>query len=239
MDRLYRKTGNPVATDVTARPMRTRYANARVVCLFGLDGAGKTTHSYKTLATLKARGLEVAYARPKLGMLPWNNGADSPPISEGKRASRVPNTCFSSILRRVRLAVVLEAAIAVYLFNVAKDIWVPVLKNKLVVAERYWPDTLADFSVDFGIDQPLSEALSRFCSAPPSAIYIYLQIDPAKALERKEGPYSLQYLQKRHSVYERFSSKIDAVRVVSEGDPTQTHDDIMKALGSWAGKAIP
>ena len=200
-----------------------------MICLFGIDGSGKTTISMRIVNALASAGIKATYARPKFGMNLLVKGSIDPPPYRSRGVSSTSKE-KAGFMNRAKSSILLIYFITKNLLAIGKEVCIPRLRRRWIVIERYWPDTMTDLVVDFGIPYKLARALSMCISMPPRAKYFFLKIEPNSAIQRKPGPYSIEYLEKRTSIYERVAVEIKATEVNTGDDPDESFRRLADSL---------
>lgn len=186
-----------------------------VVCLFGIDGSGKTTVAKRLVESLKREGMDAVYAHPKLGMRTWipESIDDTTPIGEARPEGRA-RTSGLKLLAYLLLA---ENWLTIQL----RVRW-QIARGRVVVVERYWPDSLVDLVVDFGFPFGNARKMATLLQVATPSKYFMLDAPIQAALVRKPGPYSSDYLARRDETYRRLAKAIGATRIDTQGNLERT-----------------
>ncbi|UCE91531.1 MAG: hypothetical protein JSV90_09065 [Methanobacteriota archaeon] len=197
----------------------------RVVTLFGLDGAGKTTLAEMTVARLSSLGIDAVYARPKFGERPHKRVTthlqpDKPSIKN--RSSSFPSRMID--------AVILPCLLLEHYMANAIEIAEPVGEGKCVVAERSWPDTLVDLVVDFRIPYNVARTLVRPSKSKRNECLVFLDVPRGVAMNRKPGPYDVEYLSRRESAYRTIVRDLRVHSINTSQNPQTALNEIIELL---------
>lgn len=201
-----------------------------LVCLTGLDGAGKSTLTANVVERLRADGYDAvrAYGRylPRLTyplILLGNRTvfADSDietdyeghqSAKEGVFANEILSTLYESVI------------VADYIPQFVHRVLYPLYRHDIVLCDRYFYDTLLSDLAGDVIDEPAGaveryDFYSKFLPTPDHEFYV--QIPPAVSMERKDDVPSIQYLEDRKRFYDHFAAEygfsvLDGTKPVDE-----------------------
>jgi thymidylate kinase len=182
-----------------------------VVCIVGLDGAGKTTLATKLVSMLRAHGQDALYLYgrpiPRVSRLlsyvgrrvllrghdPWRDYGEYEQAK--KRHSR----------NRFLAATYATSVILDYLPQMWLRMLPHILTSRVVVVDRYAHDTvITDLAAHVGLSPKRAEraitALSLFLPRPD--VIVLVNIPPDLAITRKKDIPSVDFLVKRAPLYE-------------------------------------
>ncbi len=136
-----------------------------LICLEGLDGSGKTTHSKLLVERLRKLGLTARYTREP---------------SDGEIGRLIRRTILK---RNERTRIAIEALLfaADRLDHIQKEIAPSLARGEIVVSDRYVYSSLA-YQGGAGLDIGWVEELNRFALKPDLALYI--DVKPEEAIKR-------------------------------------------------------
>lgn len=187
-----------------------------LVCLTGLDGAGKSTLTGRVVEQLQEDGYDVtrAYGRylPKLAYPIMELGrrtvfSDSDIEADYGRHQSSKNTFFSSRI----LATLYEGLLMVdYAPQFIYRVVLPLYRSDIVVCDRYFYDTLlTDMAGDL-LKTP-SEAVAKYRQyqniVPTPDHEFYIRVPIEVSMERKDDIPSKAYLQDRKAFYDTFAEE--------------------------------
>lgn len=210
----------------------------RLICLVGIDGAGKTTVAKALAEQLGQKGVNVAYVwgRREAFVL-------KPAISLAKRLLREPPRSEAAgvypLLKERRQRGIFSrpfvrrlwayAVTADYALRVSLRIR-PLLRHKeIVISDRYIPDLVADLAANFGWGpQEVQRALGLplWHLFPRPYRYIYLSVPPEVGFTRKADGTSLEYLEDRKMVYDLLAHRMGMAII----DATQPLEHVVKVV---------
>jgi len=186
-----------------------------LVCLTGIDGAGKSTLARSVSAELNARGYDACYTYGRY--LPL---AAYPVMELGRRLvlsgsqhdgdftehQNDKNELFDgSPLRMGYEALVMFDYAPQLLWRVAK----PLLQHEYVICDRYFYDTLLSDLCGDVVRSP-EEAIKKYdrfysqlVTQPDHEFYV--KIAPEVSMERKDDVPAIEYLEQRKVFYDEFT----------------------------------
>jgi dTMP kinase len=171
------------------------------VCIEGLDGSGKTTHSYRLVQNLQKRGFDAVYTtEPGRGELGKFIRAS---VLQGEK--RVPRVVEAVLFAVDRVE------------HMEKDVKPALRKGKVVVSDRCVYSSLA-YQGAAGLDLEWIEEINRF--ALPPDLTLYIDVPPevvVKRIRRKKSVMERLETQRRvKQVYMKF---VDNGKLISiDGD---------------------
>lgn len=212
--------------------MKSTHSHGYLVCIFGIDGGGKST-----LARGLVNGFRIGdrtplyvYARyvPLLS-LPIVRLAQQvlDPRTASEYAEKVriieTHTKRDLLSRRWIASAFVTIILLDYLVQLLFKVWIPYRKGEFIVCDRYIPDTIVtDIAPDLNwTSAGCVRAIRLFGKfAPEPSILLYLRVTPHVALSRKDDIPSQQYLQDRHILYDGVAREMGAY--VLDGDRTES-----------------
>ena len=215
---------NAVIMGTHKRPLtQGRDMSGFVLCLFGLDGSGKTTVAKRLVECLRKEEIDAVYAHPKLGMRTWTSESidNAMPIGEirTRNESKRTRTNGSRMLA--------YALLAENWLTVQMRVRSQLVKGKVVVVERYWPDSLVDLVVDFSFPFESAKKMAALLQVKAPSKYFMLDVPIQVALSRKSGPYSSDYLARRDEIYRRLANAIGAARIDTQENLELTMNHVL------------
>jgi dTMP kinase len=159
------------------------------VCIEGLDGSGKTTHSHRLVQNLQKKGFDAVYTtepgRGKLGKFIRAS------VLQGKK--RVPRVVEAVLFAVDRVE------------HLEKDVKPALMEGKVVVSDRCVYSSLA-YQGAAGLDLEWIEEVNRF--ALPPDLGLYIDVPPevvVKRIRRKKSVMERLETQRRvKEVYMKF-----------------------------------
>ncbi|OGP74500.1 MAG: hypothetical protein A2Y80_07945 [Deltaproteobacteria bacterium RBG_13_58_19] len=200
----------------------------KFICLMGLDGSGKTTLVKETIRRFKARGVDFQYVwgAYELNLL-------RPLVVWGKKIllkDRQPETYqdYLASLHTVGenrfLSMGYQAAVLLeYLVQILCKVWLPYMRGRNIISDRYIFDTLINTKVNLHLTEAamfrMMRVLLQFLPAPDRLIFIDVPEEVAYA--RKTDTPSLDYLRVRRPLYQKVAaayraSTVDGTKPVAE-----------------------
>ena len=171
------------------------------ICLEGLDGSGKTTHSRLLVKRLRKIGLAARYTREP---------------SDGEIGRLIRRTILK---RDKRTQIAIEALLfaADRLDHIEREIAPSLARGEIVVSDRYLYSSLAYQGVS-GLDISWIEELNKFALKPDLALYI--DVPPEVAIKRLSKEKSvMENLETQKKVREIY------LRMVKDGKMVYVNGD--------------
>lgn len=208
----------------------------RLICLIGIDGAGKTTQARWLVEDLRAAGIDVdyCYGRTLPYVTQWLVGIAKRAFMRDTSAE----TDFAEYTRQKRalmehgvLARLYSGAMQLeYLMQAVAKIVLPRRFGRHLVCDRYAYDTIVtDLYNDLGYGpedaQRVTDRFLALLGAPDLAIY--LQLDEATAMVRKDDVPDIQYLRERRQTYDAIAARYHMHIVPADRPP----DEVRAAIG--------
>lgn len=200
-----------------------------LICLLGVDGAGKSTQAQALVARLQAAGYPARYVWG--GRKPLLTGPVVRLAKARLRAPRRPTTASITVNPSYRAYVQetqrmfkngllrsawQQVALAEHALHLWRHVTLPLQRGMIVVCDRYIYDTLVNQAVLFG----LPSACLKLIDAPHVSrpdLGFWLDVPPEIALRRKPDVYDRQHLERRIPLYASLAialgfQRIDATR---------------------------
>lgn len=208
------------------------------VCIVGTDGSGKTTQCRRLHQTLEQEGHNVRYSWCKFEskLLQYvvqavkgvfaKKGED---MSSYDKRKEKKNSILSN--RLVRIPFLLFILIHYYT-QVIRDIWIPLLRGKTVVCDRYVYDTVVDITVDFGYSVETARKLLAIYQRliPQPDIVIYLEVEPKVSLERKDDIPNEEFVREKKAVYDALMADTGATIVSGHDTIDEVETNILREI---------
>lgn len=191
---------------------------SKLICLTGIDGAGKSTLARNVRDELEARGFNATYVYGRyLPRLAY-------PVMEVGRRAVFSETSMeedyvdhqaekAGLFERTWIRRTYELLLmADYAPQLCYRLVRPLLTADYVVCDRFFYDTLL---TDLGGDVIRSpeEAVRRYqwyARVLPTPDYeFYIEISPETSMERKDDVPAIEYLEDRKSFYDYFASELE------------------------------
>jgi dTMP kinase len=161
----------------------------KFICIEGLDGSGKTTHTHRLIRNLQKKGFDAVYTtEPSHGELGTFIRSS---VLEGKK--RVPRVVEAVLFAVDRIE------------HLEKDVKPALKEGKIVVSDRCVYSSLA-YQGAAGLDLEWIEDINRYALPPGFAIYIDVPPDVVvKRIRRKKSVMERLETQKKvQKVYMKF-----------------------------------
>ncbi len=189
-----------------------------LVCMTGLDGAGKSTLTNNVVDRLQAQGYDAVqvYGRylPKLtyplivvGRQTVFSSSDIEDDYEDHQSEK-ENVFSNKRLAKAYEGVVMADYIPQFIWRVLRQLYT----HDLVICDRYVYDTLLTDLAGDVLDTP-QEAIDRYRMYshvfPDPEYEFYVRVPPEVSMERKDDVPSIEYLRDRRSFYDAFADAYD------------------------------
>ncbi len=208
----------------------------KFICLMGLDGAGKTTLVKEIIKRFEAQGVYFQYVwgAHELTLL-------RPLVIWGKKIllkNRQPETyqdylaSLHTVGKSRFLSVGYQAAVLLeYLVQILFKVWLPLMRGRNIISDRYIFDTLINAKVNLNLTEAamfrMMRVLLQFLPAPDRLIFI--DVPEEVAYVRKTDTPSLDYLRVRTPLYQKVAAAHRATAV----DGTKPVEEIVTG---WEGQ---
>lgn len=196
---------------------------ARLVCIIGTDGSGKSTLGQAVAAELTARGnsarvvwlgAESVLMAPirRLLRFAWRARSQTPNATAQRDGPASMRRDYAAeIARKTRLAERYGWAVSIYIWLVWLDyrlqLWVKHRRNRdvaIIVADRYIFDVAVNLGLTLGWSPKRVIAFLRSklatCALPEERVF--LRVAPEVSLARKDDVYDIDYLRLRLTYYD-------------------------------------
>lgn len=216
--------------------------NGHLICITGIDGAGKSTQAKRLVARLRREGYRARYV--------WGGRQailTAPFVGGGKRLLHAPkrphdiapteNRAYREYVTHARRALkqpALRAAwrtltIGEHMLQLLLHVELPLLRGEVVVCDRYLYDSLVNQVVLLGRSPwQLARTLRRplWKLAPEPALGFWLDLEPAIAATRKTDIYDLEQLSTRVPLYAALADTLGFTRL----DATYNADELAATI---------
>ena len=192
------------------------------ICLEGLDGSGKTTHTHRLIRNLQKQGIDAIYTtEPSRGAL--GTFIRSSVLETKTRVPRVVEAVLFAIDRVEHLE---------------KDV-IPALKNgKVVVSDRSVYSSLA-YQGAAGLDIKWIEEINRF--ALPPDLGIYVDVPPEVVIKRirrkKSIMEKLETQRKVQQIYLNYVNKGKLFSVDGDRQKAEVEKNILEIVLNFLRKS--
>ena len=192
------------------------------ICLEGLDGSGKTTHTHRLIRNLQKQGIDAIYTtEPSRGVL--GTFIRSSVLETKTRVPRVVEAVLFAIDRVEHLE---------------KDV-IPALKNgKVVVSDRSIYSSLA-YQGAAGLDIEWIEEINRF--ALPPDLGIYVDVPPEVVIKRirrkKSIMEKLETQRKVQQIYLNYVNKGKLFSIDGDRQKAEVEKNILEIVLNFLQKS--
>ena len=185
------------------------------ICIEGLDGSGKTTHTHKLIRNLQKEGFDAIYttepSRGELGTFIRSS------VLEGKtRAPRVVEAVLFAVDRVEHLE---------------KDVKPALKQGRIVVSDRCIYSSLA-YQGAAGLDINWIEEINRF--ALPADLTLYIDVPPevvVKRIRRKKSVMETLETQRRvQQVYLKYVNNKQMLPINGDRKRAEVEQDILHVV---------
>lgn len=219
----------------------------KLIVLMGLDGSGKSTQARYACEWLRDQGIPAQVV--------WMRGESyltRPVLAIGKALLRAPKEDKrgggiesgdtyrryvdgkQSMFRNPVLRAVWKTLTIIDLYITFRLAFRAVARaTRVVILDRYVYDSLIDIDTAFGSGG--TEA-TKMLGSPllalfpePDAVFL-LEIPTEEAMKRKHDIPSIEYLEERHGLYEKFADLTRAVRVDTTGSIEHVRGEMAERL---------
>lgn len=185
------------------------------VCIEGLDGSGKTTHTHRLVRNLQKKGFDAAYttepSRGELGKFIRES------VLQGKK--RVPRVVEAVLFAADRVE------------HLEKDVKPALMEGKVVVSDRCVYSSLA-YQGAAGLDLEWIEEINRFALPPDLALYIDAPPEVVvKRIRRKKSVMErLETQRKVREVYMKFVDNGKLISIDGDRKKIEVEKNILKVI---------
>jgi thymidylate kinase len=216
--------------------------HARLVCLVGIDGAGKTCHARRLVAE------SLLSARSRYLWLRETNSFFSIPFMALCRILGLTEvhhlrngvTCTEHRYYRNKAVatiwpwIQLVDAVIVLAFMV----YIPIMRGSVLVCDRYVHDLLVDLMADTGNSDLHIRMVGRLMLklVPRGSLTFVLDADEDTILKRKSDIPSMQYLRRRRQLYRLIANYLDLPSVNCSQPFDAVHTALVRLIRqvSWS-----
>lgn len=207
-----------------------------LICLTGIDGAGKSTLARGVSEALTERGHRATYTYGRyLPLLAYpvmelgrrtllSGGQDEGEYTE-HQAEKEELFAGSTLRLGYEALVMLD-----YAPQLLWRVLVPLYRYDYVVCDRYFYDTLLTDLCGDVVRAPEAAVskYDRFYSrlVPDPDYEFYVEIEPEVSMERKDDVPAIEYLEERKAFYDRFAEAFDLTRL----DGTDSPEELVAAV---------
>lgn len=207
---------------------------AKLVCIIGTDGAGKTTQARRLQDHLRADGREVEYAWGKYGseytkrfieLIKRVLDASGKDMDDHSSRSETKDSFLANPAVRVTY---LMYMLTIYYVQLLRRVVVPVYTSDVLVCDRYVHDTIVDIMVDYEYSGERGRTMLRVFQAllpePDHVVFIDVPVDVS--LERKDDIPTEEYITQKRRAYDELLAELDVPTI----DGTQSRDEVFEEL---------
>lgn len=182
------------------------------ICIEGLDGCGKTTHTKLLVKNLQAEGFDAIYTVEP---------------SRGKIGSFLKKYCLQGE-KRVSSAVEALLFAADRVEHLKKGVIPALNEGKIVVSDRYVYSSLA-YQGATGLDLGWIREINKWAIRPDLAVFI--DVEPETAIRRtkpmKSVMENLETQRKVREVYMKFVKSGELVKIAGDGSKKKVASEIL------------
>lgn len=210
----------------------------RLICIVGLDGAGKSTVSKEFVKNAKEKGINYRYSwvnnqpifmyilrffwRLRLKIKKVNNYNDYKEEKKSLSQHSLINI-FYEIVHRID-----------YVIWVWLKVKFPLLRGKRIVVDRYYFDVAINYTlIDDYNEEKLMRKISEYMRwMPKPDLTFYLKVSEEVAFSRKDDIPAMNYLYERKKIYEKLADKFNMIEINGE----DRIDNIVEEIYSYLEK---
>jgi dTMP kinase len=185
------------------------------ICIEGLDGSGKTTHTHRLVRNLQKRGFDSVYTtEPSEGEIGRFIRAS---VLQGRQ--RVPRVVEGVLFAADRVE------------HLEKDVKPALREGKIVVSDRCVYSSLA-YQGAVGLNLEWIEEINRFALPPDLALYIDVPPEVVvKRIRRKKSVMERLETQRRvKQVYMKFVDNGQLTSIDGDRKKTEVEQNILKVI---------
>jgi thymidylate kinase len=208
-----------------------------LICLIGIDGAGKTTLARKLNAEINHKGIKSKYVMSRfesfklLSPFRW---AVKKAFLAGKRTDQSlegVKTKKKLFKNRFLAKIWRQALLTDYMMQLCYKVRLALLKGTSVCADRYAYDTAVDLAADLALSAPdMLQLLDRMLRwAPKPDLVFLIDLTGEIAYERnlaKHDELPLEYFLERRGLFLTFKTRPEVVVL----DGSQKPDEIFRLI---------
>lgn len=208
--------------------------SASLICLSGIDGAGKTKQCdllQRRLAdsdhrvTYRWCGLQPHAVRPlfRLGERLFYGDSDDVAENYDTKTELLEDWKIRQAYRTL--------LVPDYLLYTALEMRYCLRRYDVVVSDRYVHDAAIDLSILLGTEESFTDRYDRYRRlVPEPETIVLLDIPPETAMDRKDDIPSLEYLKRRRGMYKQLSDAYGLTEINGEQSIEATHDELVAHL---------
>lgn len=200
-----------------------------LICFFGMDGSGKSTLSHYLYEKLKEEGINTSYTwwleredsffRKLIRNIHKNNPINYKEFPTGELQGKKRDVRFKFFFRLIYPRLILTD----YLFFGFFHSWVPMYfgSNKILIFDRYYPDTVSALSEEFGLSIRYSILTKLYMMIIPDPDLIFIiKVHPEISYNRKrEEILSIEnarhICERQERMYNEFVYEFDKSKILT------------------------
>ena len=217
----------------------------KIVCITGIDGAGKTTLAHELVSSLKMEGIPSIYLYGRiyplvsrifmaLGRAVWLHGQDQWRNYESYSIKK------NETMRNRLLKWTYTSAILVDFYP---QIWLKLVlhysKGKIIVLDRYIYDTvISDLSAHLNYSMHETDMAIRvgLQILPTPDMTFLVDLPEEVAYRRKNDVPHIDYLKERRKWYQQILSRPEVQKINGESPIEEIVEDMLESMNSLNGK---
>jgi dTMP kinase len=196
--------------------------NGVYICIEGLDGSGKTTHTHRLIRNLQKKGIDAIYTtEPSRGAL--GTFIRSSVLEAKTRAPKVVEAVLFALDRVEHLE---------------KDVIPALKKGKVVVSDRCIYSSLA-YQGAAGLDIEWIEEINRFALSPDLAIYVDVppEVVVRRIRRKKSIMEKLETQRKVQQVYLKYVNKGKLLSIDGDMQKAEVEKNILQLVLNFLHKS--
>ena len=203
----------------------------RVICLIGIDGAGKSSQAEHLVRALREKGIRCKGTHLRVSVF----RLVSLPVLLLCRLLKVPEEANHPRCRGSRLLTAiwpylffLDFVLFYLIFNFPYYIF----PGTVFVFDRYYYDGLVELMVSTGDRSILEGRVGRLFQAvfPRPEVAIYMDVDEGAALRRTPENHTIEYLRKRRVFYKELADRLGMTTIDANRSFEEVQRDIYKLV---------
>jgi len=217
----------------------------KIVCITGVDGAGKTTLAHELVFSLKTEGKSSIYLYGRiypmvsrilmvLGRSIWLNGRDQWCNYESYSIKK------NETMRNRLLKWMYTSAILVDFYP---QIWLKLIlhyyKGRIIVLDRYIYDTvISDLSahLNYSMRETVKAIHLGLLILPTPDMTFLVDLPEEVAYSRKNDVPHIDYLKERRRSYQQIVSRPEVIKINGESPIEEIIEDMLESMNSLNGK---